>query len=757
MFAKYMPRDEKDSGLACVPWQTMGMLFVLSVVLVAINVVKPFGSAVDMYVFCAFSILYPMLITALCLKDSLRIIRHSHSVPSGAHPGRRFSPLLLGLNVFVFACAQITAVYYFLFHGHEVPFLSVPYYMIFGCYLFFVCAILFLPTHKVSPLARLRILLDSLIIIAVVATLCAYFVLAPMLSRGEGTQMEKIIGTLFPTLDLMLLFCVFLVALRFEDRALRPAVILLSLASFSMFLIHINRLSLVLIAHQHWFSNVGLGWLFGLIFLYGGTQALKNIQQQDPAAANAGEPCREHLEIPFPYSRGGSLVSLVLVLGVCVLIFALWLAGVEKIFQGQLAIIYVGDFAILMLVVLRQLLALYEIGFLQNKLQKRNRSLSLLNDMLEQQAITDPLTGLPNHRALMERLRGTVEGAWEKVSTCALIFMDLDHFKDINDCYGHLVGDAVLCECSERMMANLRTSDYLGRWGGEEFVAVLPGMEPGEALGVAGRIRAAIARGTFAEDARVSLTCSFGVATYPHDATNCEDLIRNADLAMYTAKRLGRNQTRMASEPLVLAMGMLAEEPKSAREAEMLAVVESLIVALEARDQATGQHARRVATLSLKLALALGCHWPEACIIGMGGLMHDLGKVAMPDSILFKKGKLSAAEIEYMARHPVIGEEILASLPAFHEVAAIVRSHHEWFNGSGYPDSLSREQIPLGARIVAVADAYDAIISHRVYRQGRGSSEATRELGKGAGEQFDPRVVDALDHLLATSPHLIMK
>lgn len=226
----------------------------------------------------------------------------------------------------------------------------------------------------------------------------------------------------------------------------------------------------------------------------------------------------------------------------------------------------------------------------------------------------------------------------------------------------------------------------------------------------------------------------------------------NADRAMYAAKRLGRNQTRCASEPLVLAMGMLGEAPETAEEAEMLAVVESLIAALEARDHSTGQHSRRVAALSLKLALALGLAWSDACIIGMGGLLHDLGKVAMPDTILFKHGKLSAAEVEYMARHPLIGEEILTPLPSLRAVAEIVRAHHEWINGSGYPDGLRAEDIPLGARIVAVADAYDAIISHRVYREGRASSEATKELSKGAGKQFDPRVVEALDHLLASKP-----
>lgn len=744
----------QDTNSSCVPWRSMGRLFLLALGISTLYIASPFGEKIDNYLFSILGILYLSLITGLCLHDSFFVARRLRMPSGDMHAGKRFSPLLIGLHVGVFLLAQIVFTLSFVYQGQEPPFASLTYEIILGVYPFLIGAILLLPARKVSLPARLRILLDSLIIIVLAATLFAYFVLAPILSQGEGSGQEKVIGTLFLVLDLVVLFCILLVALRFEEVTLRPVMLLLLLSSFSMLSIHISRLYLVLTSQVHWFSYITLWWLFGLIFTFGAAQTLKNILVKTSVSGQGIAAYQEHSDELFSTSRGESLVSLIMVLSVCALIFALWLVGSEKIFRGDLSIIYVGGFALLMLVVLRQLLALYEIGVLQNKLQKRNRSLSLLNDLLEQQAITDSLTGLPNHRELVGRLEEALEEARKTASTCGLIFLDLDHFKDINDRYGHLVGDAVLCECSERVSASLRASDYLGRWGGEEFVAILPGVEPGEALGVAEKIRATIAQDVFADEVGVRLTCSLGVATYPHDAANREDLIKNADRAMYTAKRLGRDQTRMASEPLVLAMGMLVEAPETPREAEMLAVVESLIAALEARDHATGQHGRRVAALSLKLALALGCHWSEACIIGMGGLMHDLGKVAMPDSILFKRGKLNTREIEYMARHPVIGEEILTALPAFQDVAEVVRNHHEWFNGAGYPDGLSGEQIPLGARIVAVADAYDAIISHRVYRQGRGSYEAARELRKGAGGQFDPRVVNALDQMLAASPRL---
>ncbi len=737
-----------------VPWRLLGVLSLASLGLGMIAIIQPFGPVIYMYIYAGSAILYPAWIAFLCVKDSFKNGSFFNVSTISQRSGRRFSPLLLGLNVCVFALAQIVFLLYFLIKHTEEDFPSFPYYLMFGIYPFLISAILLLPARGISPLTRLKILLDSLIIITAIATLCFYFVLAPMLMWEEGTLAEKVTGVLFPSADLIVMFCLLLVVLRSGEPALRPVLGLLGLAFLCIFLIHINRLSEVLGDTFHWVEPASVAWAPALMFVAGAAQTMQNILKKDEVVGHAVVGPAEMVEVSSPTSRWKSLLAVNLVLVVSLVVFVLWLGGVEKIFRGQIAVIYVGGFALLMLIILRQLLAVCEISVLQGKLRKRNRALSLLNDLLEKQATTDSLTGLPNHHELMATLNEALEYAQQTTTPCAVVFMDIDHFKAVNDCYGHLVGDAVLSEFSELVLSEMRDGEYLGRWGGEEFVAVLPGVEADGAFQVAERIRVAVEQHVFADEQEVHLTCSLGTATYPYVATRREDLLVNADRAMYTAKRLGRNQTRMAIEPLVLALGMLAEEPETADEAEMLAVVESFIGALEARDPLTAQHSRRVATLALKLALILGLNWSEACIIGMGGLLHDLGKVAMPDAILFKHGKLSAAEIEYMARHPLIGEKILTPLPSLRKVALIVRTHHEWIDGSGYPDGLRGDNIPLGARIVAVSDAYDAIISHRVYRQGRASSEAIAELRKGAGKQFDLRVVEALDYLIATSPRL---
>jgi HD-GYP domain-containing protein (c-di-GMP phosphodiesterase class II) len=231
-------------------------------------------------------------------------------------------------------------------------------------------------------------------------------------------------------------------------------------------------------------------------------------------------------------------------------------------------------------------------------------------------------------------------------------------------------------------------------------------------------------------------------------------LVMLADTAMYAAKHLGRNQTRAAREPSVLALNKTVEVPQRLEERKVLGIIEALITLQEGRDRPTSQHERRVAALARRLALDMGLSEEAAYIVSLGGLLHDLGKVALPDKLLLKCGSLTEEEFSTVRTHPVTGSEVLSSVPDLYVVASIVRSHHEWMNGSGYPDKLVGEAIPLGARIVAVVDAYDVITHSRPYQPAHSSTEALHALQKNSGPQFDPRVVDALIRLLASSSSL---
>ena len=735
----------------CIPWRLLGWFSLVTLALCLLYVVAPLRGMAFTYAYGAISILYLLLSGLLCFKGAPRVVRRVDKPLQDKQYGRRFTPALLGTGLLCFTIGQIVWVLQIVLTQQIPPVASISYLFSYVIYPFYIVAILLLPSREISLLARLRIFLDSLIIMVTVTTLCFYFLLGPALSR-EGTLLERIIAGIYPMSDLVLLFCLLLVTLRSGERALYPVLVMLSLAVSLIFAAHTIHLSELLSSSYNAFSFANLLWLPALMLIAGAAQTISNMLRKGVSIAHPTEQARR--ERARPARRWKTFFTPALVLAFSALIFILWKGEHHESFPGQIMTLYTGGFVLLMLVVLRQLVAVYEVGVLQRRLQARNRSLRLVHEQLEQLATTDPLTGLPNHRSIVERLDEALARAQATRGSCALIFMDIDRFKSINDRYGHPTGDEVLRQFGALVQSCLPPGAHLGRWGGEEFVAVLPNCTPPEALHTAEEIRRRVDHHLLAGKKEANVTCSLGVANYPRDAPTRESLLMSADTAMYAAKRLGRNQARTAQEPLVLALGISDLEAETDEGTERLTVVESLAAALEARDLYTGQHSRRVAALSLKLALMAGLSGSEAYVVSLGGLLHDLGKVAVPDDVLFKPEGLSEEERGSMTRHPLTGAAILAQIPGLQAVATIVRAHHERMDGSGYPDGLCGEEIPLGARIVAVADAYDALTTNRAYRSGRTPIEAIRVLLRDAGSQFDPRIVGLLVRLFSVVPHL---
>jgi diguanylate cyclase (GGDEF)-like protein/PAS domain S-box-containing protein len=365
-------------------------------------------------------------------------------------------------------------------------------------------------------------------------------------------------------------------------------------------------------------------------------------------------------------------------------------------------------------------------------------------------ATTDPVTGLLNHRALIARLDQELERAYRYERSCCLLFLDLDHFKALNDGYGHAVGDAVLCEFGDLVRAQLRGMDTVGRWGGEEFVVILPELEAEEALHLAEEIRATVAAHTFRVGG-VHLTCSIGLASYPVHAQEREGMLRAADSAMYGAKRFGRNQVRAATDPAVQALFTQNPAEGGREEAALVGTAEALVTLVEARDHLTGNHSHQVSDLVLRLALALGLPVSEAQMLALAGRLHDVGKVAVPDTILQKPAALTEEEWAVMRTHPVVGAEVVSHIPALRPLVPLIRAHHERWDGQGYPDHLAGEAIPFGARILMVADAYLAMMEDRPYHKASAPAAALAELCRGTGSQFDPRVVEAMTLLLQST------
>ena len=356
-------------------------------------------------------------------------------------------------------------------------------------------------------------------------------------------------------------------------------------------------------------------------------------------------------------------------------------------------------------------------------------------------ALTDPLTGLGNHRHFHERLERELQHANERNLPLTLCFVDVDDFKRINDRFGHPAGDRVLSQ----LAARLRQTGEAFRLGGDEFALLLPGYGESAALTAASSVVERISALDLEQVG--SVTVSAGVAISPQHASERDELIRLADSALYWAKEYGKNRVR-AYRPDVIELAELKRLASGPDRAARFRAAASLARAVDARDVYTGSHSQRVAELAARTARRLGLPDEEVELTRLAASLHDLGKLAIPEEILRKPGPLTEPERIVLERHPQIGFRMLESLQV-DPVAEWVLHHHERWDGSGYPDGLPGERIPLGARIIFVADAYDAMISERVYRRRVLPEEAIAELDRCAGTQFDPQVVAALAEELA--------
>jgi HD-GYP domain-containing protein (c-di-GMP phosphodiesterase class II) len=306
------------------------------------------------------------------------------------------------------------------------------------------------------------------------------------------------------------------------------------------------------------------------------------------------------------------------------------------------------------------------------------------------------------------------------------------------------------------MARNKRTSDVLARYGGDEFVLLLPETELESGFLVVERIRKQIGGMLVAEGIAMTISCGV-VDNRSCPDTNANELVRRADMALYRAKEAGRNRTEswanLSRDPSVISeeedqeivdlREKLADISTQAKDA-FIQSIGGLVKALDARDPYTKQHSENTMRYAVSIAEALGLADEEVAVIRRAAVIHDLGKIGVRDSVLLCPRKLTPHELRIMQQHPVIAGRILDQMRFLERELPIVRHHHERWDGQGYPDGLSGPAIPLGARILAVADAFDAITSTRVYRDAKSAPEALRILADNAGTQFDQTVVEAM-------------
>ncbi len=361
-------------------------------------------------------------------------------------------------------------------------------------------------------------------------------------------------------------------------------------------------------------------------------------------------------------------------------------------------------------------------------------------------ARTDPLTRLSNRRGFRETLDLELQRARRSESALTVLVGDLDHFKEVNDRSGHEIGDRVLQRAGRVLAVCKRQIDSAARVGGEEFALILPGTGEDGAFVLAERLRCAL-RDELAGDS-VPVTISFGLATFPTHGETAASLLRAADEALYAAKDSGRNRT-VRHSPLLHEALPWSSGARDVEGERFVAVVLDLAEAVDLRFSGSARHSETVGRYAELMARELRLPERQIGRVRLAGMLHDIGKVGVPDAILRKPGALSEHELEIVRRHPELGAQILEH-ESLGDVREWVAMHHERPDGLGYPHGLSGAELPLPARILAVADAYEAMTSDRSYRDSIGHEAARAELRRCAGTQFDARVVAAflaaLDH-----------
>jgi diguanylate cyclase (GGDEF)-like protein len=374
----------------------------------------------------------------------------------------------------------------------------------------------------------------------------------------------------------------------------------------------------------------------------------------------------------------------------------------------------------------------------------RSLLLAFEHSMLFHRSVTDPLTGLHNHRFFHDRLREEVDRARRYGDEVALIVLDVDDFAGFNRANGHLAGDRLLSELGSKLNAACTGNEVVARLGGDEFGVIVPESGSSDASVLCQRMLDVI--GIEAGLVPGGLSASAGVASFPSDADEPDELLRRADGALFHAKETGKGRTVVFEPGRVPDLNARERIDRLERQSRVSAV-RALAAAVDERDPATRFHSQQVAALALRLASRLGVDDQKVRLIEQAALMHDVGKLAVSDSVLNKSGELTAAEWREVRGHSERGQHILASADLT-ELVPWVRAHHERWDGSGYPDGLSAHEIPLEARILAVCDAFDAMTSDRAYRAAMPLKDALAEIRSGAGGQFDAQVAGAFVEML---------
>ncbi|MBP7053488.1 MAG: diguanylate cyclase [Phycisphaerae bacterium] len=456
-----------------------------------------------------------------------------------------------------------------------------------------------------------------------------------------------------------------------------------------------------------------------------------------------------HAEIPLECSKcGGKAPRMVLPLDIVGLPEAA--TGKEKRLSGYLCMCGLPESSLS-----NEELTQYKAGLTREILVAH-----LTNATRYQQArltsLTDALTGVGSRKLLEEKLLEECDRAKRYKRSFSVAILDLDHFKMINDALGHVTGDDAIRKLAECVKREKRGPDVLTRYGGDEFVLLLPETKAAEATVLLERVRARVREIRFDQGMGLSISCGIAECILEADESP-DDVMRRADVALYEAKNAGRNCVKLWNEEmarLLNASDIEIERVKRLQrrimglsekaEKVFMESIWSLVQALEAKDAYARKHSENVTAYSVEIARTMELGPKYVDLIQRSAMIHDIGKIGVPDAVLFKPDHLTGHERWLVEQHPLVAVRILERMSFLETETSIVRHHHEKWNGQGYPDGLARTAIPLGARIIAVADTFDALTSNRAYHTSRPIGETLAMLKDSAGYEFDPTVVIAM-------------